>query len=334
MMFRFANPYALWLLLILPFLLLWELKWKQHPSVLFSNVSVLKDINVPKWPWKRVLLLVLRILILVLLITALARPQSGVANKEIETYGVDIALVLDISGSMRAEDLKPDRLTAAKTVVGDFIRGRTADRIGLVVFAGKSFTQCPLTLDYDILVNLLGNVKFDMVEDGTAIGMAIANGVNRLRGSKAKSKVMILLTDGENNKGEIDPETAAKLAQSMDIKIYTIGVGKIGGAPIPIYHPQLGKVYARMPDGSLQLSKLNEESLKKIAEITDGKYYRATNNQSLKWIYQQIDKLEKTEIKTRKYVKYSELYQNMVLAALILLLLEITLRWTWLKVLP
>ncbi|MFC1478454.1 VWA domain-containing protein [Candidatus Margulisiibacteriota bacterium] len=333
-MFRFANPQALWLLLFLPLLLLWELKWKQHPSVLFSNVSVLKDIKVPKWPWKRVLLLVLRILILVLLITALSRPQSGVANKEIETYGVDIALVLDISGSMRAEDLKPDRLTAAKAVVGDFIRGRTADRIGLVVFAGKSFTQCPLTLDYDILGNLLGNVKFDMVEDGTAIGMAIANGVNRLRGSKAKSKVMILLTDGENNKGEIDPETAAKLAQSMDVKIYTVGVGKIGGAPIPIYHPRLGKVYARMPDGSLQLSKLNEASLKKIAKLTGGKYYRATNNRALKWIYQQIDKLEKTEIKTRKYVKYSELFQNLVLAALILLLLEITLRWTWLKVLP
>ena len=332
-MFRFLYPEVLGLLLFLPLLIYWELRKKQEPSVLFSNVSVLKSVASKQFVWKRFFLLCLRITVLIMLILGLARPQSSLTNRDVETYGVDIVLVMDTSGTMRAEDLQPNRLQAAKVVVADFIKNRKTDRIGLVMFASKSFTLCPLTLDHDILISLLSNVQFDMVEDGTAIGMALANGVNRLRRSTAKSKVIILLTDGENNAGDIDPDKASKLAQSLGIKIYTIGVGKIGGAPIPINHPKLGRIYARQANGQLQLTKLNEQSLTSIATITSGKYFRATDNKTLSSIYQQIDKLEKTELKSKQHL-YFELYQRFLLGALLLLFLEIVLKWSWWRRLP
>ncbi|MBU1078754.1 MAG: VWA domain-containing protein, partial [Spirochaetes bacterium] len=207
-------------------------------------------------------LFVLKYIALFFLILAMARPQSGQRSEDVETKGIDIMLAIDISGSMQAEDFKPNnRLHVAKKVLADFIKGRKTDRMGLVVFAGESFTQCPLTLDYNIILQQLEQIKFGLVQDGTAIGMAIANSVNRLRYSKAKSKIIILLTDGENNVYTIDPIDAAKAAEAFNIKIYTIGAGKRGGAPIPFYHPVLGKQYYRNPDGTLYLTKLDENTL-------------------------------------------------------------------------
>jgi Ca-activated chloride channel family protein len=333
-MFRFAHPIAFWLLLALPLLLAWEVKGRRSPTLLFSDLDLITRLNPSQWPWKRWLPLLLRIVAIALLIGALARPQSGVNHHETETYGVDIMMVQDVSGTMQAEDLQPNRIEAAKRVTSEFVKGRPNDRIGLIVFAGQSFTQCPLTLDHDVFQSLLDNVHYNMVEDGTAIGMAIANAVNRLRNSTAKSKLIILLTDGDNNRGEIDPITAAKLAQSMDIKIYTIGIGRIGGAPIPFIHPQLGRMYARNPDGSLQLATMKENDLRQIAAITGGQFYRATDTQSLHAIYQTIDKLEKTEIKTRRYTQYTELYPQWVWAGLILLLIEGMLMLTVCRRLP
>ena len=218
---------------------------------------------------------------------------------------------------MRAEDFKPrNRLQAAKQVIRDFIKNRKNDRLGLVVFASQSYTQCPLTLDYGVLLEFLNQVKIGMIEDGTAIGMAIANCVNRLRESAAKSKVIILLTDGENNAGEIDPITAAKAAAAMKVKIYTIGAGRRGGAPIPFYHPLFGKMYYKNPDGSLYLTKIDEETLKQIAQLTGGKYYRATNTEKLREIYEEIGQLEKTKIKTKEYMSYDEKFSIFVFLAL------------------
>ncbi len=266
----------------------------------------------------------LKLLALFFMILAVARPQTGQQVRDVEAHGIDIMIALDVSGSMRAEDFKPkNRLTVAKKVLEDFIKGRKTDRIGLIVFAGESFTQCPLTLDYNIIINYLKLIKFDMIQDGTAIGMAIANTVNRLRYSKAKSKVVILMTDGENNSGVIDPITAAKAAAAFNIKIYTIGVGKIGGAPIPYIHPVFGKQYIRNPDGTLYLTHLDADTLKQIAQITGGKYFRATDTSSLKRIYKKIDKLEKTKIKTKQYLQYNEKFNIFLWISVLLLLLYI-----------
>ena len=220
----------------------------------------------------------LRILALILLIVALARPQSFSTGENVYTEGIDIAMLLDISGSMLAEDFKPNRLEAAKYEIDNFITGRTSDKIGLVIFAGESFTQCPLTIDYSVLRGLIKDINSGMLEDGTAIGNAIANGVNRLKESKAKSRVIILLTDGVNNRGEIDPITAAQIAEKFEIRIYTIGVGTQGEAPYPFQTP-FGKQYQMVP------VEIDEDILKEIAKITDGKYFRATSNQKLTEIY-------------------------------------------------
>lgn len=279
--------------------------------------------------------LVLRILVIGLVVFALARPQAGVHGEEVTSEGIDIVLALDISGSMKAEDFKPrNRLYVAKQVLSEFVKRRKADRIGMVVFAGRSFTQCPLTLDYNVLLGLIDQIQIGMVEDGTAIGMGIANSVNRLRQSNAKSRVIILLTDGVNNTGAIDPVTAAQAAKALGVKIYTVGVGKEGGAPIPIDDPLFGKTYARNRDGSLVLTEIDEELLKTIAKSTDGAYFRAADSQALVDIYGRIDAMERTEIKTVEYTRYRELFAYLLLPALILAVAETALAHTRLRRLP
>lgn len=283
----------------------------------------------------RRLLPVARLVALSLLVVAFARPQVVEKEQEIRTEGIDIMLALDISGSMQAEDFKPrNRLYVAKKVVADFLDLATNDRVGLVVFAGQAFTQCPLTLDYDVLRSLLARVEIGMIEDGTAIGTALANCVNRLKGSEAKSKVVILLTDGENNAGKIDPRTAARVAEALGVRVYTIGVGKKGGAPIPVDHPLLGKVYARNPDGTLQLTKIDEETLTDIANITHGEYFRATDAEALSKVYAQILELERTKFQVKQFERAEEHFRWAVVPAVLLLVLELLLAHTRLRVLP
>ncbi|MDD5066063.1 MAG: VWA domain-containing protein [bacterium] len=268
----------------------------------------------------------LKLLALFFLILSLARPQGGQKILDTEAKGIDIMLVLDISGTMQAEDFKPqNRLFVAKKVLSSFIKGRRTDRIGLVSFAGESYTACPLTLDYPVILDQLKTLKFGSIQDGTAIGMAIANAVNRLQYSKARNKIIILLTDGENNAGVIDPLTAAQAAAAYGIRVYTIGVGKLGGAPIPFQHPVFGKQYYRNPDGSLYLTKLDERTLEEIANLTDGKYYRATDSDTLKAIYGKIDKLEKTKIKAKQYIHYTESFPVFLVMGLLCLLAYLVL---------
>jgi len=297
------------------------------PDITFSSLKIFNEIK-PTIKEKLVHLpFVLRLIAVALLIIALARPQSFATGENVYTEGIDIAVVLDISGSMLAEDFKPNRLEAAKDVIDEFIAGRTSDKIGLVVFSGKSFTQCPLTIDYSVLRNLLGEIKSGMIEDGTAIGLAIANGVNRLKDSKAKSKILILLTDGVNNAGEIDPITAANIAQTFGIRIYTVGVGTRGNAPYPFQTP-FGVQYQMVP------VEIDEAILQQVADITDGHYFRATDNKKLEEIYKEIDKMEKTRVEITSYRNAKELFYNWALAGLLLLFTEIVLSRTYLRRLP
>ncbi len=325
----FALPQAFFLFILVPVLVIWYLnKYKSNtPSIKFSTLSLLKGLK-PTLKERLVHLpFVLRVLAISFLIVALARPQSFSTGEDVYTEGIDIAMVLDISGSMLAEDLKPNRLEAAKNVINNFIKGRTSDKIGLVIFAKESFTQCPLTIDYNVLRNLLSEIKNGMLEDGTAIGTAIANGVNRLKDSKAKSKVIILLTDGVNNAGEIDPITAAQIAESFGIRIYTIGVGTKGEAPYPFQTP-FGTRYQMMK------VEIDEATLQQVAQITGGKYFRALNNKKLKEIYKQIDSMEKTKVEIKSYRHASEKFYIWALLGLISLLLEYILSKTYLRVLP
>ncbi len=325
----FANPAFLYLLLIVPLVILWYV-WRHErrsPGYRYSSLVPFERIR-PTWREQlRHLPFILRVLVLAALIVAFARPQRVSSGEEITTEGIDIVLLLDVSGSMLAEDFQPNRIEAAKSVASSFVEGRISDRIGLVVFAGESFTQCPLTLDYRVLKNLLSEVKSGLLEDGTAIGMAIANGVNRLKESQSKSKVMILLTDGVNNRGEIDPVTAAQIAQTFGIKIYTVGVGTMGTAPYPVQTP-FGTRYQNVP------VEVDEETLKKIADLTGGKTYRATDNRKLEAIYAEIDRLEKTRIDVRVYRRYSELFYGWVGLGLILLVAEFGLSKTTFRKIP
>jgi Ca-activated chloride channel family protein len=276
-----------------------------------------------------------RLVALVLLTVAFARPQFVEKEQEIQTEGIDIMLALDVSGSMQAEDFVPhNRLVVAKNVIADFLNLIRNDRVGLVVFAGQAFTQCPLTLDYDVLRTLIARVDFGMIEDGTAIGTALANSVNRLKDSEAKSKVVILLTDGENNAGKIDPETAAKIAQALGVRVYTIGVGKQGGAPIPVQHPVYGRILARNPDGTLVLTKVDEKALTSIADITGGQYFRATDAEALAKIYAQILELERTKFQVKEFERAHEFYRWAAFPGILLVLLELGLAHTRLRVLP
>jgi Ca-activated chloride channel family protein len=317
---KFANPAFLWLFVLLPAIgyYLWRRRKKMTMVLQFSSLQIFDKIPITLRERMRHLPLALRMAALALLIIALARPQSISDKQNISTEGIDIVLELDISGSMMAEDFNPNRIEAAKQVATEFVDGRSNDRIGLVVFSAESFTQCPLTTDYPVLKNLLREVKNGMIADGTAIGLAIANGVNRLKDSKAKSKVTILLTDGVNNRGEIDPLTAARIAATYGIRIYTVGVGAHGEAPYPV-QTQFGIRRQMVP------VDIDEKVLTQVAEMTGGKYYRATDNRKLKAIYKEIDQLERTKIEVTAYKRYSELYGIWLLAGLIALMMEVGL---------
>ncbi len=325
----FAHPYILYFLLLIPIILYWY--WRQNKkastAITYSNIEVFEGVKSTIKEKLRHLPIFLRSMALGLFIIALARPQSFSSGENVYTEGIDVAMLLDISGSMLAEDFKPNRLEAAKKVIDEFIAGRKTDKIGLVIFAGESFTQCPLTIDYPVLRGLLKEIHSGMIEDGTAIGTAIANGVNRLKDSKAKSKVIILLTDGVNNSGEIDPITAAQIAKKFGIRIYTIGVGTMGEAPYPFQTP-FGKRYQMVK------VEIDEKTLNEVAQITDGKYFRATNNKKLEEIYKIIDKLEKTRVEITSYRKAKELFYVWVAVGLFLILLELLLTKTYLRKLP
>jgi Ca-activated chloride channel family protein len=325
----FAYPWVLYFLFIIPLMIAWYIfrGMKVQSSVKYSSVNIFKDIPSTLREKLRHIPFAVRLLAIALLIVALARPQSFNSGENVTTEGIDIAMVLDISGSMLAEDLKPNRLEAAKNVIDNFIKGRTSDRIGLVVFSRDAFTQCPLTIDYSVLRNLLLQIHSGMIEDGTAIGNAIANGINRLKDSNAKSKIIILVTDGVNNSGEVDPISAAEMAKTFGIRVYTIGVGTRGEAPYPVQTP-FGVRYQMMP------VEIDEAVLQKISDITDGKYFRATNTQALKEIYDKIDKLEKTKIEITSYKNASEKYHSWLWGGLILLLVELGLSKTILRKLP
>jgi Ca-activated chloride channel family protein len=331
-MMTFRYPLALLLLLVIPGMIYWYLKVekKKKGAMRFSDLSFVAGIEGSYKILFRHVPPFLRMAAVALFILALARPQSGRSYEEVTTKGVDIVLLLDASQSMRAEDFKPaNRLAVSKKVIVDFVGGRRYDRLGLVVFATEAFTLCPLTTDYDLLVNMLKAVNFNTVDgNSTAIGTALATATNRLRDSKAKSKVIVLLTDGDNNAGEIDPETAAKAAGALGIKIYAVGVGREGLVPIPIDHPMFGRQYQQME------SRLNEDALKAIAAETRGRFFRAKNPKALKAIYNQIDDLEKTEIKSKTYTTYSELYFYLVAAGMVLLFLEILLANTVFRRIP
>ncbi len=326
---EFANPnYFYLLLLLLPMIAWYIFKEKTASADLqISSTNAFKGIKTSTKVYVRHLLFVLRLMALSLLITVLARPQSSTSWNETTTEGIDIVLALDISSSMLAQDFKPDRLSAAKDVATKFILGRENDKIGLVVFAGESFTQCPLTTDHAVLVNLFKDIKSGMIEDGTAIGLGLANAVNRLKESKSKSKVVILLTDGVNNRGEIAPVTASELASTYGIRVYTVGVGSMGTAPYPV-QTMFGTQIQQMP------VEIDEAVLKEIAEKTGGQYFRATSNTKLKEIYEEIDKLEKSKIDVKHYSKKNEMYLNFGMLALLLLVLELLMKQTVLRSIP
>ena len=323
--FIFINTEFFFLLLIPIALLIWYFfKSKKNTSeIVFSDLHSLEKTKTIKNKLIHLTYL-FKICALILLIIALARPQSSTNWEESTTEGIDIILSMDISGSMLAEDLKPNRLEASKEVAMDFISKRANDRVGLVIFSGESFTQCPLTTDHNVLINLFKDVKSGMVEDGTAIGMGLATAVNRLKESDAISKVIILLTDGVNNKGVVAPFTAAEIAKKFGIRVYTIGVGTEGYAPYPFQTP-FGIQYQ---DVEVQI---DEETLQNIATVTDGKYFRATNNSKLKEIYKDIDKLEKSKIEVTEFHKRSEEFNKFAIPALLLLVLGFILDKTYLK---
>jgi Ca-activated chloride channel family protein len=325
----FANPGFLFLLFLLVPMIVWYIlkNAKLDAEIQISSISAFKNVKKSPKVYLRHTLFVLRLLVISMLIVVLARPQSSVTWKETNTEGIDIVMAIDISSSMLAQDFKPNRLVAAKDVASDFILGRENDRIGLVVFAGESFTQCPLTTDHAVLVNLFKDIKSGMIEDGTAIGLGLANAVNRLKDSNAKSKVAILLTDGVNNRGEIAPETAAELANTFGIRVYTIGVGTMGNASYPV-QTAFGVQMQSMP------VEIDEAILNKIADKTGGKYFRATNKNKLKEIYAEIDQLEKTKIEVKNYSKNNEMFLSFGLLALLILLIELILRYTVLRIIP
>ena len=325
----FLHPGYFFLLLLIPAYVAWYV-WKQkglQASLQVSSLKALSNVQPSVRGRLRHILVALRMLALAAIIVVLARPQSTNKFRNETTEGIDIVMALDISGSMLAEDFKPNRLEAAKEVAASFVAGRPNDNIGLVIFAAESFTQCPLTTDHAVLINLFRDIRTGMLEDGTAIGLGLATAVSRIKESQAKSKVIILLTDGVNNRGEIAPITAAEIAQTFGVRVYTIGVGTLGSAPYPV-ETVFGKQYQEVE------VKIDEELLQNIAQLTGGAYFRATDNNKLKEIYQQIDQLEKTKIDVREYSKRSEEYLPFALLAALFLLAEILLRNTVFRNLP
>lgn len=322
----FAHKELFWLLSIIPLLIAWYVfkQVRKQTQVTYSTASFLPKTQSVK-PVLRHVMFAFQMIAIGLLITAMARPQSSTSSQKVSTKGIDIVLAMDISGSMRAKDFDPNRLEAARGLALDFVEGRKTDRIGLVVFAGQAFTQCPLTTDHSVLKNLFQDIEFGMIEDGTAMGSGLATAVNRLNESKAKSKVVILLTDGVNNSGNIPPLTAAEIAETYGIKVYTIGVGTNGKAPMPV-QTITGQTVFQKTD-----VYIDEETLTQVAEQTGGKYFRATDNESLKKIYTKIDELEKTEIEVKEYRKRKEEFYPYAAASGILLILSFLVQHTTLK---
>lgn len=324
----FSQPAFFGLFLLVPLLIYWAVKRtaRKQATVLVSTVRAFRGVR----SWKnflRPVIFAFRLLALCCLIIALARPQTRNDEQLVNGEGIDIVLCLDISGSMLAQDFTPNRMEAAKNVAAEFIDNRPTDRIGLVIFSGESFTMCPLTTDRNVLKAQLSNVQSGLLEDGTAIGSGLATGVDRLRNSPSKSKVIILLTDGENNGGLIDPNTAKEIAKSIGVRVYTVGMGTEGFAPVPVQTAS-GIVMQR------EKVNIDEKLLTQIATETGGKYYRAKDNESLKSIYGEIDRLEKSKIEVSTIRRYSEQFFPFALAAAIFLLLELLLKWTVLRKFP
>lgn len=327
----FANKELLWLLLVIPVIIAWYV-WKNKTYNAELKVSSLKGFDGIKKSLKQYFrhsLIVLRLFSVALLIIVLARPQSRSSWKDVKTEGIDIVMALDISGSMLAKDFKPNRLEAAKEVAQEFIDSRPNDRIGLVIFSGESFTQCPLTTDHAVIKNLFSGIRTGMVKDGTAIGNGLATAVSRVKDSNAKSKVVILLTDGVNNQGSVAPLTASEIAKAFGVRVYTIGVGTIGKALAPV------SVY---PDGSYQYGyvdvDIDEKTLGEIAVMTGGEYFRATDNTKLKDVYKEIDRLEKTIFEEKNFTNKAEHFLPFAIAAALLLLLEFLLKNIVFKSIP
>jgi Ca-activated chloride channel homolog len=322
----FSEPLFLYLLVIIPAMVVFYIVKQQKvtASMRMPGLQTFTEAGTTFRHYLRHILFGLRAIAIALLIIVLARPQKTDKFQDVSTEGIDIVITQDISGSMLSRDFKPDRLEAAKNIATEFISGRPYDRIGLVVFSGESFTQCPLTTDHAVLINLLHEIQSGMIEDGTAIGMGLATAVNRIKDSPSKSKVIILLTDGVNNRGEIAPVTAAGIAKTFGVRVYTIGVGTQGMAPCPVQTPY-GIQYQNMP------VEIDEEILKDIAQTTGGQYYRATDNDKLTQVYREIDKLEKSKIEVRQFSRKEEKYLFPALFAFFILVIEITAKNTILK---
>ena len=321
---EFASSYFLYGLIIIPLLVVWYIfiGRKNQAYIKFSDTSSFKTMPKSWRIYARHLLFVIKMCALALLIIALARPQSTSKNQKINVEGIDIVITVDLSSSMLAQDLKPDRLEAAKNISADFVKGRPGDRMGLVVFASETFTQVPLTTDHVMLLNMMKDMKCGMLEDGTAIGDGLASSVSRLKDSEAISKVVILLTDGDNNAGSIDPATAAEMAKLYGIRVYTIGVGTRGTAPYPVQTP-----FGTVQYQQIQVT-INEPLLQQIADETGGKYFRATSNEKLQQIYEEIDKLERSKIEINEFTRVHEEFLPFVLWSLALLLLGFILKNT------
>ncbi len=327
----FANKELFWLMLLIPVIAGWYI-WKNkslNPELKVSSIKQFEGIKVSVKQYLGHLGIILRLFAIALIIIVLARPQSRSSFKDVKTEGIDIVLCLDISGSMLSKDFKPNRIEAAKEVAQNFIDSRPNDRIGLVIFSGESFTQCPLTSDHAVLKNLFAGIHTGMVADGTAIGNGLATAITRVKDSKAKSKVVILLTDGVNNQGSVAPLTAAEIAKAFGVRVYAVGVGTIGKALAPI---------AMYPDGSFQYGyvdvNIDEKTLGEIADMTGGKYFRATDNDKLKNIYKEIDRLEKTIFEEKNFTNKAEHYLPFTVAAAVLLLLEFLLKNIFLRSIP
>ncbi len=322
---QFAQPWAFLLLLVIPLMLFWEWRMRRRgaPALRLTTTSGLSHIRPGMKARLRPILTALRVLAMAAIVVALARPQSSSVSENVDSEGIDIVLAMDVSGSMLAEDFKPNRIEAAKRVATDFINQRIGDRIGLVIFSGESFTQCPVTIDHRVLLEQVAEVKSGILQDGTAIGDGLATAVDRIRNTNGKSKVIVLLTDGVNNIGKIGPELALEIAKTYKVRVYTIGVGtNAGQAPYPAQTPGGGTVMTMMP------VQIDETLLRKIASETGGNYYRATSNGSLKQIYESIDKLEKTKVEVSSYKHFSELFFPLALLACVCIVLEMLLRWT------
>ena len=328
-MFRFDDPWVLGLLAIVPLTYWLGARGERRTGALrFSALDMARQAGNGISVWLPRVPALLGVVGVTAVIVALARPQTGITSETLLTEGIDIIMVMDVSSSMLAEDLEPNRLQAAKGVAADFVGGRRNDRIGLVAFAGEAFTQAPLTLDYSVVQSLIGELQVGIIEDGTAVGMGLGTAVKRLQASDAESKVVILLTDGRSNRGEIGPVTAARMAQALGVRVYTVGVGTRGNAPVPIADPLVGTRLVPMR------VDIDEPTLQEIAELTGGRYFRATDNESLTSIYEEIDQLERTEIEVENFTQYAERFPVVLAFGLLLLLMEVGLAQTVLRKLP